>query len=147
MSERKPYRTRQRNAVLACFENQPQKLMTAQEVYGQLKAQGLAIGRTTVYRAVAKLCEEGALMAPADLHTPASSPTRYQHRGEKQKHISVRCSQCGLVAALHCEAVNEFEKHLFIDHGFLLQEAECLLPGLCGDCRAQETRPMKKENP
>lgn len=147
MSERKPYSTRQRNAVLACFESQPQRVMTAQEVYEQLKEQGFGVGRTTVYRTVAKLCEEGALMAPADLHAPAKAPTRYQHRGDSRQHISVRCSMCGLVAALHCDAVNEFERHLFQDHGFLLQEAECLLPGLCGSCRKQSTSPQPKEKP
>ena len=132
MTERKEYNTKQRNAVLSCFEKQPQRSMTAQEVYRQIRQDGVAIGRTTVFRTIASLCEKGRLITLTDLHS--TSPTRYQHRGQ-QKHINVRCSGCGLIAALDCSAVNEFEQHLVLDHGFRLQEEECLLPGLCRDCQ------------
>ncbi|NLM86611.1 MAG: hypothetical protein GX171_07965 [Clostridiales bacterium] len=133
MSERRDYRTRQKDAVLHCFEAQPLRAMTAQEVFDQLNEEGLSIGRTTVYRTVARLSEQGLLLALAQ--GPVTGPTRYQHRGGKSRSISVRCSGCGLIAGLTCAAVDDFEQHLLNDHGFSLQEDECLLPGLCATCR------------
>lgn len=136
-TERKDYSTRQRHAVLACFAEQPQEGLTAQQVYQLLKQQGVRIGRTTVYRAIAFLCESGALIQLSDLHTVTDAPKRYQHKGPDTGHISVRCSQCGLIAPLKCEAVSAFEQHVSQDHGFTLLEEECMLPGLCADCQNQ----------
>ena len=136
-TERKDYSTRQRHAVLACFAERPQEGLTAQQVYQLLKQQGVRIGRTTVYRAIAHLCESGALIQLSDLHTVTDAPKRYQHKGPDTGHISVRCSQCGLIAPLKCEAVSAFEQHVSQDHGFTLLEEECMLPGLCADCQNQ----------
>lgn len=131
MNQRKDYKTRQKDAVLHCFETQPRRAMSAQEVFEQLNEQDPPIGRTTVYRAVSRLAEQGLLVSLSE----GQGPTKYQHRGSKARNISVRCSGCGLIAELTCAAVDEFEQHLFLDHGFRLQEDECLLPGTCGNCR------------
>lgn len=146
MKQRKDYETRQRDAVLALFKNQPQRGMSAQEAYEQLRASGTAIGRTTVYRTVARLCEAGQLIALGDLRAAGGAPKTYQHRGQS-RHISVRCSGCGMMAALTCDAVEAFEEHLFADHGFRLEEAECLLNGLCGDCQRQQPHDDLKGSP
>ena len=147
--ERREYVTRQRNAVLACFEARPQEGLTAQEVYQLLKQQGVAIGRTTVYRAIAHLCESGALIQLSDLHTVTDAPKRYQHKGPDSGHISVRCTGCGLIAPLKCEAVSAFEQHVSQNHGFTLLEEECMLPGLCADCNEKTHEPhgSGKETP
>lgn len=136
MSGQKMYHTRQRNAVLACFSSQPRRSMTAREVCSQLTRQGEPIGRTTIYRVIAKLLEEGLLFRVNEA-SPAMT-ARYQHRGQFPRNISVRCSSCGVIAALTCEAVSEFEEHLSHDHGFTLLENECILPGLCSDCRKND---------
>lgn len=132
--DRKEYSTRQRNAVLDCFLRQPQSGLTAQEVYQQLRQDGVAIGRTTVYRAINHLCEQGVLIQLPELYSGTDAPKRYQHRGQDTGYISVRCTGCGMIAALKCEAVSAFERHVKEDHGFRLLEEECLLPGLCQDC-------------
>lgn len=140
MSKRKDYRTRQRDIVLNCFIDQPRRSMTAQEVIEHLERIGQPVGRTTVYRTIALLNEKGRLVAVKDTH--GTGPARYQHR-EQTRHISVRCSGCGLIAALTCGAVEAFERHLFLDHGFSLQEEECLLPGLCETCKSNRQNDPK----
>ena len=110
--------------------------MTAQEVRSELNQKGEAIGRTTIYRTIAKLLEEGLLFRVNELSPAATA--RYQHRGQYPRNISIRCSSCGLIAALTCEAVNSFERHLSQDHGFTLLGEECILPGLCSGCRKND---------
>lgn len=134
MTQTKDYQTRQREAILRCFESQPRRGMTAAEVAQHLQEKGQAVGRTTIYRTIARLLEQGLLIS---LNEGSASPLRYQHRGQT-RHISVRCSGCGLIAALTCSAVSDFERHLARDHGFRLQEEECLLPGLCAACQPKE---------
>lgn len=143
MENRKTYNTKQRNAVLACFSSQPRRSMSAQEVYEELSQNQEMIGRTTIYRTIARLVEEGSLFRVKEAGPAAIA--RYQHRGENPKSISVRCSGCGLIAALTCEAVGEFEAHLEEDHGFVLKENECILPGFCSGCRKADS-PSKPAN-
>ena len=143
MSERGDYRTRQREAVLRHFASQPDRPMTADEVHQDLSRSGLHIGRTTVYRCISMLYEKGSLIAFKD--QKSSAPVKYQHRPQDQRRMSMRCSGCGMVAALSCDAVNEFEKHLNLDHGFALNEEECLLPGLCRDCRGTRESSLTPE--
>ncbi len=133
MERRKTYNTKQRNAVLAFFKSLPQQSMTAQEAREQLATRGQAIGRTTIYRVIARLLEEG-LLFKVNENSPETT-ARYQYRGLFPRNISVRCNHCGLIAALTCEAVDAFEEHLYHDHGFRLLENECILPGLCSACR------------
>jgi len=141
MAQRREYRTRQREAVMACFLAEPGRGLTADEVRAELAKVGQAVGRTTVYRTLARLQEQGWLAAFKDA-SPAS-PVRYQHRGLSSRHISVRCSGCGMIAALDCEAVTAFEEHLSLEHGFILKEDECLLPGFCNGCRPGQTNTFK----
>ena len=107
MSERKDYRTRQRENVLARFLAEPGRHMTAAEVHQELTKAGKKAGRTTVYRSIALLHEKGVLISFKDQHQAA--PLRYQLRGKGERHIIVRCSGCGMMATLACEAVEAFE--------------------------------------
>ena len=58
MSARGSYQTRQQEAVARLFENRPDSCLTAEEAYQELEKElsreGLAIGKTTVYRAIVK---------------------------------------------------------------------------------------------
>ena len=137
MSERGDYRTRQREAVLGIFLSRPGQAMTAGEVRQALYGQGLRIGRTTVYRCIRLLYERGRLVCIKG--GLSAQPASYLHRPRDEHRISVRCSGCGMIAPLSCDAVLEFEEHLHLDHGFTLNEQDCLLPGLCSACQAAET--------
>ena len=145
MNNRKDYRTRQRENVLACFLTQPGRHMTATEVYRELTESGLKTGRTTVYRCIALLHDKGVLISFKDQHQAA--PMRFQLREKGERRIIVRCSGCGMIASLACEAVEVFEKHLSLDHGFTLKEEECLLPGLCSQCQNTGKTPDTKGTP
>jgi Fur family ferric uptake transcriptional regulator len=145
LNRRKDYKTRQRENVLSCFLSQPGRHMTAAEVCQELAKTGMRAGRTTVYRSIALLYEKGVLISFNEQHQAA--PLRYQLREKGQRHIIVRCSGCGMIASLACEAVEAFEKHLSLDHGFALREEECLLPGLCSQCQDSGGAPETKGNP
>lgn len=142
MDRKKGYNTRQRKEVLAVFSSSPTASFSAPEVMGELQKQGSAVGRTTIYRVVLRLVEEGRLFALPQ--TKASEPVRYQYRAQATKTISIRCSGCGSLQPLDCAFTKDFETHLQTEHGFALTEGDCLLPGLC---RACQSTPVKKGTP
>ena len=59
--QRGNYQTRQQEAIVALFERSAQACLTADEAYRQLLAEGMDVGKTTVYRAITKLCDAGVL--------------------------------------------------------------------------------------
>lgn len=139
---RAPYQTRQREALLACFAAQPRELLTAQQVHALLLEQGEPIGQTTVYRLIARLVAEGRIM---EIKNPGGGAAKqYQHLPKSPKHLSVRCFGCGLIAQLDCAAVEAFEKHLELGHGFSLMEGEALLPCICAACKQETTKQTGK---
>lgn len=142
MDRAKAYKTRQRQEVLAVFSSSPMDSISAAEVRSTLLSKGVPVGRTTVYRAIERLVQEGRLFALPKAR--ASDPARYQYRASPAKSISIRCSACGLLQPLNCAFTREFETHLQQEHGFALNEGDCLLPGLCDNCQHS---PKKKGTP
>ena len=59
--QRGSYQTRQQEAVTELFEQMQAQCLTAEEAYRLLLDKGMDVGKTTVYRAITKLCEQGIL--------------------------------------------------------------------------------------
>lgn len=140
MSARGSYQTRQQEAVAWLFENRPDSCLTAEEAYQELEKElsreGLAIGKTTVYRAITRLCESGELRRYAPQESGESA--HYQLNRCRESHLHIRCVRCGAMEHLHCGEIDLFKKHLSHHHGFSLDEGRTLLYGLCAACQNKE---------
>lgn len=98
---------------------------TAAMVYGQVHQDHPTISRSTVYRVLSRMAEEGKILR-LDL---AGGDSRYD--GEIRPHCHVRCRQCGVVADLPAALVGMPAG----DQGFLLEECAVMYRGLCPACR------------
>lgn len=132
MAARGAYQTKQQEAVAELFHQTPEACLTAEEAYLKLEAQGASIGKTTVYRAMTRLCESGELRR----YVPHESgeAARYQLNPCKESHLHIRCTCCGALEHLHCDEVEAFRRHLGQHHGFALDEGQTVLYGLCEAC-------------
>jgi len=133
MSQRGSYQTRQQEAIEGLFARRTNECMTAEEAHQALIANGLDIGKTTVYRAIARLCQTGRLRKYA---APSSGEAaRFQYNPCQESHLHIRCVHCGALAHLHCEEVEAFTQHLSCHHGFTLDEGQTILYGCCESCQ------------
>ena len=132
MAIRGKYQTKQKETIAAYFQERPDACLTAEAVYAAL---GMDVGMTTVYRAVARLCDEGFLRryAPQTIGEAAL----YQLNPCKGGHMHIRCVDCGTLAHLHCDVVRDFAGHLLDHHGFVLDEGQTVLYGRCHQCQAK----------
>ncbi len=131
MGERGKYQTKQKEVIADFFRARPDECLTAEAVYGAL---GADVGMTTVYRAVARLCEEGFLRR--FMPRAAGDAALYQLNRCAEHHMHIRCVDCGTLAHLHCGEVEAFGAHLFEHHGFVLDECQTVLYGRCAQCEA-----------
>ncbi len=131
MGERGTYQTKQKEIIADYFRARPDECLTAEAVHN---AVGADVGMTTVYRAVARLCEEGYLRRFAP-RTPGDAAL-YRFNRSEEHHMHIRCVDCGTLAHLHCDEVEAFGGHLLKKHGFMLDECLTVLYGRCEKCAA-----------
>ena len=101
---------------------------TAAMVYDHVHLSHPTISRSTVYRVLSRMAEEGKILR-LDL---AGGDSRYD--GETLPHSHVRCRVCGAVADLPAGEVGWPAQ----DGGFLLEDCAVVYRGLCPACRKAE---------
>lgn len=138
MSQRGTYQTRQQEAVCALFASRPEECLTAEEAYQALFRAGSDVSKTTVYRAISRLCQAGRLRRYAPHESGEAA--RYQHSPCTENHLHIRCVHCGALAHLHCDEVEAFARHLGQHHGFTLDESQTILYGLCQACQEKNAK-------
>ena len=100
---------------------------TAAMVYDEVHRQQPTISRSTVYRVLGQMAEEGQILRLG----LAGSDDRYD--GNIHRHGHVRCRLCGAVADIPPVAVGEPEDTA----GFLLEDYAVEYCGLCPACQKQ----------
>ena len=98
-----------------------------------------AIGRTTVYRLLSQLVDDGVVRAWRD----ASRGITLYELSVITDCADVRCRKCERIFHLHCQALAALQAsvhdHLDASHGFLLDPVAPQFTGLCPECRAKES--------
>ena len=131
------YVTKQKQEILRFLSEKKMRGMSAEEIARELRAQGVRVGNTTVYRFVEALCEQGS----ARKYLNPEGVARYQYLGEHaqcDKHFHMMCRRCGDLFHIDCDKMNELLSHLMEAHGFSIDPRESVLVGLCENCRKEE---------
>jgi len=119
-------RTRQREAIRQALAVADRPL-SPQELLARASRALPGLGIATVYRHLTRLDREGALRAVV----LPGEPSRYEIAG-KDHHHHFRCRACTAVFELpHCPG--DFER--LAPAGFLVENHELFLMGLCAGCR------------
>ena len=100
---------------------------TAALVYDRVHQDHPTISRSTVYRVLSRMAEEGKILR-LDL---AGDDSRYD--GEIRAHSHVRCRVCGAMADLPQPEVSPPDS----DGGFFIEACAVMYRGLCPDCRRE----------
>ena len=107
----------------------------------QKENRGKAPGKSTVYRLVTELTEDGTLR-----RFPKSGGRgwtyQYHRMNDCSGHLHLKCEKCGTLLHLDCSLGDELLSHIEEEHGFLVDNQETVLFGLCAACRSL---PQKKK--
>ena len=92
-----------------------------------------SIGKSTVYREVSRLVEEGFVRKYPD----SDGYFWYQYAGEHcHEHFHLRCISCGRIVHLDCHLMNDVCRHINSEHDFEIDMSRTVLYGVCGKCKA-----------
>lgn len=126
------YQTEQKKILLDYLSTHAERAFALEELLPPMVARG--VGKSTVYRLIARLVEEGAVRRY--LREGKRGYTYQFFAGDRcHKHLHLRCTDCGRVLHL-CDAVSdELRALLSSDLGFALDGEKTMLYGHCADCK------------
>lgn len=133
MIDRSSYNTKQKQLIYGFFAANPDKQLSAKEIYNHLKQQS-PIGESTVYRLIKKMTENEEIRRFSGKNVKS---VVYQFAGKNEhcnEHFHLKCISCGELIHLDCDLIKAFEKHMDSQHGFSVDHAKTVIYGTCAEC-------------
>lgn len=127
------YRTKQKQLIsdlLLSFSHAP---FTCEEIEEQLKRKGTPVGKSTIYRYITKMQNEGKVRKFTEEGKTASF-CLVEDKEDCKSHLHLKCSNCGIFIHLNCELMNKVSNHIMSDHGFTIDNSQTVLYGVCAQC-------------
>ena len=124
------YSTRQKREMLSYLKKHDMEPYSVDELVFRMQEQGERIGRTTVYRYLEQLAEQGSVRK----YQNAQGVTQYQHIEDDShcdSHFHMMCRSCGRLYHVSCELMEKLSQHIYTDHSFRLDLRETILVGTC----------------
>lgn len=127
------YSTRQKRELLKFMKQHSMENFSVDDVVFRLQDEGTQIGRSTVYRYLESMAEQGAVRK----YQNAQGMTQYQHVEDESlcaKHFHMMCKICGALLHVDCGLMQSLASHIADEHGFALDARETVLVGVCAKC-------------
>ena len=132
MNTKNSYHTKQQETVLNFFKENKENQFTADEAAKLLENKN--VGKSSVYRIVSKLCENGVLKR---FLGGKGKGAKYQFVGECgscEEHFHLKCLKCGKLVHLENE-LSDTVLSLMQAHDFEVSEELTMLVGKCSNCK------------
>lgn len=124
------YKTGKRELILELLSRDADASYTIEEIACAVTDGGQ--GKSTVYRLVSELVEEGCVRRLSDGRTRHTS---YQYVGDEHchRHLHLKCKGCGRLIHLDEGISRSFERKILLVGGFEIEEGSFLF-GKCREC-------------
>jgi len=101
---------------------------TVDEVYEKIKSEHPAIGKTTVYRNLRQLAQNGEI---GQVTMPYSTE-RYDKRSDPHYHF--KCDNCGQLFDVDMDYLEDIDEIARRKYGFQIHKHDVIFKGFCPDC-------------
>ena len=127
-----PYMTNHKRQILDFLSQHRDRHFTVEEIIDALSEGEKKPAKSTVYRQVSALMEDGVIRR---FESTESDSFVYQYAVgiDCAHHFHLKCSRCGKLIHLHCDALREVRAHILREHGFLIGGSSVIY-GVCADC-------------
>ncbi len=124
--------TPQRKIILEIFTKNPEKHLSAEDVYGIVKQTHPEIGMATIYRTL-DLFAELKVLQKMDF---GDGRARYEfYEADVHHHHHLICKKCGTVAEFEDDLLETLETAIEKKSGFQIVDHQLKFYGYCKKCR------------
>lgn len=132
------YQTRQKQLVTSLLADHAARHFTAEQLCDALKEQGTPVGKATVYRCLEALVKSGVARR-YNMENGRSACYQYvDSTADCHSHFHLKCSLCGKLEHVECEFLDGVAAHVRQHHGFVVDNSQTVLYGLCSRCAGIE---------
>ena len=128
------YNTRQRTDIENIVKASNGVHLTAEEIAERLKESGCSVGKTTVYRSLEKLCDEGKVRKFIPQSGKSACFQYIESTPECHEHFHLKCVSCGELIHMECDHLSDVSAHIAEHHGFKVDTLQTVLYGKCKAC-------------
>ena len=118
--------------ILEIFQKGAQRHMTAEDVFRVLLDERSDIGLATVYRVLTQFEQAGIL-----IRSNFESGKAIYELDEGQHHDHFVCTSCGKVEEFYDAEIENRQKLIAKDKGWIIQDHSMALYGQCAECAAR----------
>ena len=133
------YSTKQKRELTEFLLNHDSEHFSIDDLVFQMEAKGDKIGRSTVYRCLEALAEQGSVRR----YQNAQGVTQYQPVRNPENcatHFHMMCKKCGRLYHVDCDLMAQLDAHIRSHHAFTIDMRETVLVGVCGRCASEEVQ-------
>lgn len=128
------YHTKQGEAILAYLASRNKDYVTAAQVVEHFQSGNGLIGRTTVYRRLERLVQEGKVRKYI-FDGALGACFRYVEQPESESDFyHLKCDVCGGIFSLQCDEVGQVSRHIMEVHAFEVNDRKTVFYGKCQMC-------------
>lgn len=131
------YMTAQRKLLLDFFENNPDKIFTAYEIYSLLQDKN--ISKSAVYRNLIDL-EKNKKIKKQILRDSKEVSYQYISGTVCQAKIHLQCMRCDKISHMNMQSTDSFVDNIATTDKFIVNKSETVIYGLCRDCTDKEQK-------
>ena len=130
--KRTAYMTGQKKQILDFLIAHKDRHFTVEEILDALSDGEAKPGKSTVYRQIARLLEDGVIRR---FEAADSDSFVYQYAVgvNCEHHFHLKCSRCGKLIHMECDRLQTVRDHILEEHGFLIGGSSVIY-GICADC-------------
>ena len=132
------YQTKQKDSILQCLKEHSERAYSMDELVSMMERAGVNVGKTTVYRHVQRLVDNGQVRKFVEPDGKCATFQYMEQHTHCCDHLHLKCVGCGKFIHLDCELMDSVNAHILSHHGFRVDNAKSLLFGLCEDCMKKE---------
>lgn len=132
------YKTKQREFILDMLKHNPGMHFTVKELCDKSERGGKKIGKTTIYRQLAALVDEGLVL---EHRMGSGESVCFEYHGEDSccdaETFHAKCERCGAVIHLECSELAAAGSHIGSHHHFYIDPRRTVFYGLCDECTCE----------
>ena len=125
----KNYNTAGKTRLVDFLKDHAEAQLTVEDIC--LSLNGNLSKRSSVYRNLSSLCDEGSVKK---FHADSGYVYQFVRGRECSNHFHLKCLKCEKILHLECEKGSELTNHIMSHHGFSVDSGRSILYGVCDAC-------------
>ena len=134
------YNTKPRNLIIDYLKKNPDTRFTARDILKAINNGGEELDRSTVYRNLERLCNEGRLIKYKETDVNATCYQYSEEHGSCHEHTHAQCSGCGKIFHMENDVLKGAAKKMKSEYGIDIDYGKTVIIGVCNDCKNKDSK-------